>query len=42
MAGVAALLYGILSFYTGDSKFIVSKLVKTLMELIFNPCGEFR
>ena len=26
----------------GDWDFRISDLVKTLMELIFNPCGEFR
>ena len=25
----------------GDLDFRISHLVKTLMELIFNPCGEF-
>ena len=26
----------------GDGDFLISDMVKTLMELIFNPCGEFR
>ena len=26
----------------GEWDFQISDLVKTLMELIFNPCGEFR
>ena len=33
---------GFLEGAKGDWDFLISDLVTNLMELIFNPCGEFR